>query len=363
MSSLFVESSFDNSNLLLVRYHFDISKGVGSWLVPALNTKLCELMGKSAESDNAQYCKPATMPAEKTDKEEIASVPRLEDLKVAEEDMLPSVPLLPPLTELPTPSGKKFVANTINYSTIEDMLPSVPLLPPPLTELPTPSGKKFVANTIDYSKIDFSDVKTIWCKPAAVSVSTLGLKIASSISLLGSIVRVLADGNCGYRSCQKILQFFNNAVISSMQELRHQLYDLVIERYEDLPSLIRNMEGETHCNFKNEKKSSAHDYECLDQIYTPGESLEGGEDPMDALDEYYWMTDHVLLPLFALKFKMSFVFYTTLDESTVMFLYSHMDGTVKYVECEEGYASSPDVESVAIVYNGTNHYEWLRPRS
>ena len=328
MSSLFNESSFDNTNLLLVRYHFDISKGVGSWLVPALNTKLCELMGKSAESDNAQDCKPAAMPAGKTDKEEIASVPRLEDLKVAEEDMLPSVPLLPPLTELPTPSGKKFVANTI-----------------------------------DYSKIDFSDVKTVWCKPAAVSVSTLGLKIASSLSLLGSIVRVLADGNCGYRSCQKSLQFFDNAVTSSMQELRHQLYNLVIECYEDLPSLISNMEGETHCNFKNEKKSSAHDYEWLNQIYTPGESLEGGEDPMDAVDEYYWMTDHVSLPLFALKFKMSFVCYNTRDESTVMFLYNQMDGTVKYVKCEEGYASSPDVESVAIVYNGTNHYEWLRPRS
>ena len=174
-------------------------------------------------------------------------------------------------------------------------------------------------------------------------------------------MRVGAAGNCGYRSCQKGLEFFKVPVTSSMQELRHQLYELVIDRFRDLPSLVYNMKGETHCNVKNGQKSNAHDYEWLDQIYTPGENLEGGNGPNDALDVHYWMNDHVTLPLFALKFKRSFFCYNTLNKTTSMFLYDQENGTVQYAMYEKGYVSSPEEGSVAIVYNGTNHFEWLQP--
>jgi len=203
-------------------------------------------------------------------------------------------------------------------------------------------------------------------KPAALIPHR---QVLVSLDVLGTVTNSKGDGNCGFYASKSALQaigFIQSEM--GIVEFRKSIYEHAIKIKSlfigDNPSYTR-VDGAAPPVFNPHVRSSrsavtfleSHFQREIRHIYQPRVSH------LPFASHSHWMRDSVVLPILAFKYcttMVSFVgFKKGAPRSTLIFQYDKKNRKV-ILEEHRGFVEPPP-ESVCIVGNGNDHFQWTKP--
>ena len=145
-------------------------------------------------------------------------------------------------------------------------------------------------------------------------------------------------------------------VTESMHKLREETHKFALDKWNTLSSSIVNFDGTAQGNFKKSSSKNPKDSIWMKQIFDPeGGSYENGA------REQSWSDLSILPALFALRFEKTIFVYNSVTHNTILFYYNR---DLEKVQCSahfKGYVY-PLANSVCVLYNNRDHYDWVRPQ-
>ena len=191
-------------------------------------------------------------------------------------------------------------------------------------------------------------------------------QVLASLDVLGTLTDSRGDGNCGYYATKSALQavgFIQGEI--GVVDYRKSIYDYVIENKSlftgDSPSYTR-IDGTASPAFHplvRSGRSAAKNREKIFQremrrIYQPGVAY------LPSASHAHWMSDAVVPPILAFKYCITMVSFVG-DTQTLIYRYDKKDRKV-ILEEHNGWVQPPP-ESVCIVGNGSDHFQWINPKT
>lgn len=171
------------------------------------------------------------------------------------------------------------------------------------------------------------------------------------LSSFGTIVDVSGDGNCGYCAIMDLLA--NQSIIEatmSVTAFRKVIYEFIGENGDNI---ITSLEYAVHFRNSPDYKSRVDTFlsRLKRRIYIPNKLFDSGT------TRRHWMDPGYDIPIIAICYSVTVGFYDILRGTT--FIASPTSNGI----AEVTFASEiipPPAQSVMIVYNGTNHFGYLK---
>lgn len=182
--------------------------------------------------------------------------------------------------------------------------------------------------------------------------------------MLGTLTDSRGDGNCGYYATKSALQavgFIQGEM--GVVDFRKSIYDYVIENKSlfvgDSPSYTK-IDGTAlpafHPHIRSGRSASQIRERIfqreMKRIYQPGVAY------LPHASRNHWMSDAVVPPILAFKYCTTMVSFV--GNSTKIYRYDKKNMKV-ILEEHNGWVQPPP-ESVCIVGNGSDHFQWIKPK-
>ena len=200
-----------------------------------------------------------------------------------------------------------------------------------------------------------------------------------SLDEIGTVTDSPADGNCGFHASKAVLEatgFIQTRM--DVVEFRKSIHDFAIENKAlfigDNCSYVK-LDGSPHPMFNPTFRSSrsvaksvdSHFLREISRVYKTSVKY------LPAAASAHWMSDAVVLPILAFKYCITMVSYVGFTregegkgkkpppppKNTLIFRYDKKNRKV-ILEEHHGWVKPPQ-ESVCIVGNGKDHFQWIKP--